>query len=48
MEQLAHECAWYSFGAATDWFERVAWDLGLVVVTPDRRRIAVLAATDTD
>ncbi|TDB83395.1 hypothetical protein E1264_28605 [Actinomadura sp. KC216] len=41
-------CAWYAFEAATDWFDRVAWDIGLAALTPDRRRLAILAATDTD
>lgn len=45
---LAQRCEWYSFGGVTDWFDRVAWDIGLAVVSPDRRRLAVLAATDTD
>ncbi|MFF8545041.1 DUF6183 family protein [Streptomyces werraensis] len=48
VERNIQECDWYSFGAATKWFERVAWDIGLVSVTPRARRIAVLAATDTD
>jgi hypothetical protein len=48
VERTIQECDWYSFGAATKWFERVAWDIGLVSVTPGARRIAVLAATDTD
>ncbi|MFE2810523.1 DUF6183 family protein [Streptomyces nigra] len=48
VEQNTHECDWYSFGAATEWFEGVARDIGLVSVAPKARRIAVLAATDTD
>ncbi|SNT63390.1 hypothetical protein SAMN05421812_11583 [Asanoa hainanensis] len=48
VDQVAHAAAWYQFGARNDWFEQVAWDVGLVAVTADRRRIAVLAATDTD
>ncbi|MFF4795620.1 DUF6183 family protein [Streptomyces sp. NPDC001276] len=48
VERNIQECDWYSFGAATKWFERVAWDIGLVSVAPGARRIAVLAATDTD
>jgi Family of unknown function (DUF6183) len=42
----------YAVGAVgdadTDWFEQVAWDLGLAAVRPGRQRLAVLAATDTD
>jgi hypothetical protein len=48
VERSAHQAAWYSFGSAVDWFEQVAWDVGLAVVAADRRRLAVLAATDTD
>ncbi|MFJ2936668.1 DUF6183 family protein [Streptomyces sp. NPDC087219] len=47
-EARVRECAWYGFGAGTKWFERVAWDIGLAAVSPERRRLAVLAATDTD
>lgn len=39
---------WHSFGAPTRWFHRVAWDIGLVAVEADGRRLAVLAASDTD
>ncbi|MFC8717759.1 DUF6183 family protein [Kitasatospora sp. NPDC057198] len=42
------ECTWYGFDADTKWFEQVAWDIGLAALAPDRRRLAVLAATDTD
>lgn len=48
VEQRVRDCAWYGFDADTKWFKRVAWDLGLAAVTPDGRRLAVLAATDTD
>ncbi|NKZ00033.1 DUF6183 family protein [Nocardiopsis alborubida] len=48
VEQRASECFWYSFGGSTDWFDQVMWDIGLVAVAPGRRRLAVLAATDTD
>ncbi|MFF7643706.1 DUF6183 family protein [Streptomyces canus] len=48
VEARAWECAWYGFDADTKWFERVAWDIGLAAVSPERRRLAVLAATDTD
>ncbi|MET9896635.1 DUF6183 family protein [Streptomyces sp. NPDC006465] len=48
VERNAQACDWYSFGAATKWFERVAWDIGLVSVAPGARRMTVLAATDTD
>ncbi|MGY4740553.1 DUF6183 family protein [Streptomyces sp. ATMOS53] len=48
VEARVRECAWYGFDADTRWFERVAWDIGLASVSPDGRRLAVLAATDTD
>ena len=41
-------CDWFSFDADTDWFDQVAWDIGLAAVRPGRQRLAVLAATDTD
>ncbi|MFF2350601.1 DUF6183 family protein [Kitasatospora sp. NPDC058115] len=48
IEARALDCVWRGFGAGTWWFEQVAWDIGLAVLAPDRRRLAVLAATDTD
>lgn len=48
VEARVAECAWFGFGARTDWFEQVAWDIGLAALSPDRHRLAVLAATDTD
>lgn len=42
------DCAWHGFDADTKWFEQVAWDIGLAALSPSRRRLAVLAATDTD
>jgi uncharacterized protein (TIGR02996 family) len=45
---LASRCLWVSFEAASEWFYDVAWDVGLLVVRPDGRSLAVLAATDTD
>ncbi|MFV2009406.1 DUF6183 family protein [Micromonospora sp. LOL_027] len=48
VEALAHRCSWYSFAGSTAWFDRIAWDIGLAVVSPDWRGLAVLAASDTD
>jgi hypothetical protein len=48
VEALAHAGSWWSFAATTSWFDNIAWDVGLAVVSPDRRRLALLAATDTD
>jgi hypothetical protein len=48
VEARVPACAWFGFDASTPRFWQVAWDIGLAAVSPDRRRIAVLAATDTD
>ena len=48
VERRVGECAWYCFGARTQWFHQVAWDIGLVAVAASGRRLAVLAASDTD
>ncbi|MFD7417613.1 DUF6183 family protein [Kitasatospora purpeofusca] len=48
VEARVRECTWYRFGADTPWFHRVVWDLGVLAVSPDGRRLAVLAATTTD
>ncbi|MFF4244697.1 DUF6183 family protein [Streptomyces sp. NPDC001822] len=48
VEAHVRDCVWHGFGADTKWFEQVAWDIGLAAVSPGRRRLAVLAATDTD
>lgn len=48
VEAQVRRCTWYGFDVDTKWFERVAWDIGLAVVSPERRRLAMLAATDTD
>ena len=44
---VAGGCEWFTF-SGTQWFAQVAWDLGLICVRPDRRTVALLAATDTD
>ncbi|AUG75475.1 hypothetical protein CFP65_0512 [Kitasatospora sp. MMS16-BH015] len=48
VEQRAAACTWYGFNASTDWFNYADMDIGLLVVSPDGRRLAVLAATDYD
>jgi hypothetical protein len=48
VEARIEDCIWHGFDADTKWFEQVAWDIGLAALAPDRRRLAVLAATDTD
>ncbi|MER5642138.1 DUF6183 family protein [Kitasatospora sp. NPDC002227] len=46
VEQLAGACTWYGFSASTHWFNYADMDIGLLVLSPDGRRLAVLAATD--
>lgn len=48
VEARVVNCTWHGFDADTKWFEQVAWDIGLAALAPDRRRLVVLAATDTD
>lgn len=47
-ERKAQACDWFSFDADTNWFEQVAWDIGLAAIRPGRRSLGILAATDTD
>lgn len=44
----ADASTWYRFDAQSDWYEQVAWDSGVACLAPDRRQLAVVAATDTD
>ncbi|MEE1786189.1 DUF6183 family protein [Streptomyces sp. SP17BM10] len=46
VERRVAACSWYGFRAWTDWFNCDLWDLGLAALSPDRTRLAVLAATD--
>lgn len=48
VEARVGDCIWHGFDADTKWYGQVAWDIGLAALAPDRRRPAVLAATDTD
>ncbi|MFB7256691.1 DUF6183 family protein [Streptomyces nojiriensis] len=48
VEARVRDCTWHVFEADTEWFEQVAWDIGLAALAPGHRRLAVLAATDTD
>lgn len=48
VETRVREYTWHVFDTNTQWFYRVAWDIGVAAVAPDRRRLAVLAATDSD
>ncbi|MEU7524192.1 DUF6183 family protein [Saccharothrix sp. NPDC042600] len=48
VDAAVRKAGWYGFHADTNWFEWIAWDLGVAALSPDRRRLAILAATDTD
>ena len=44
----AESCCWYLFDSPNDWYDQVAWDVGIACASPARKELAVLAATDTD
>jgi len=49
VEHRARQSTWFHFETDTDWFHGdIDSDYGIAALSPDRRRIAVLAATDTD
>ncbi|MFD9635365.1 DUF6183 family protein [Streptomyces violascens] len=48
VELRARQSTWFHFEADADWFHNEIYDYGIAALSPDRRRIAVLAATDTD
>ncbi|MFE5549561.1 DUF6183 family protein [Streptomyces sp. NPDC056534] len=49
IEARARECIWHGFSAGTEWFARVAWNIGLAALSPDRRRLPYwLRPTPTD
>ncbi|THC55050.1 DUF6183 family protein [Streptomyces sp. A1499] len=49
VERRARQSTWFHFQADTEWFhDDVGSSYGLAALSPDRRRLAVLAATDTD
>ncbi|MFF2507777.1 DUF6183 family protein [Streptomyces sp. NPDC058067] len=48
VERQARQSTWFQFEADADWFHNEIYDYGIAALSPDRRRIAVLAATDTD
>ncbi|GAA0452734.1 DUF6183 family protein [Streptomyces sp. NPDC046215] len=47
-EQYARQSTWFHFESDAAWFHNEIYDYGIAALSPDRRRIAVLAATDTD
>ncbi|MFD5203668.1 DUF6183 family protein [Streptomyces sp. NPDC058375] len=49
VEQHVRQTTWFHFESDAEWFHNEACtDYGIAALSPDRRRIAVLAATDTD
>ncbi|WP_432178466.1 DUF6183 family protein [Streptomyces sp. NBC_00063] len=49
VERHASQSTWFHFEADAEWFHNdVCADYGIAALSPDRRRLAVLAATDTD
>jgi hypothetical protein len=48
VERCAVESTWFHFECDSDWFHNEIYDYGIAALSPDRRRITVLAATDTD
>ncbi|MFD7914511.1 DUF6183 family protein [Streptomyces sp. NPDC059752] len=48
VERWAKESTWFHFECDSEWFQNEIYDYGIAALSPDRRRIAVLAVTDTD
>ncbi|MFJ3876646.1 DUF6183 family protein [Streptomyces sp. NPDC090077] len=49
VERLARATTWFRFEADSGWFHNeIGADYGIAALSPDGRRLAVLAATDTD
>ncbi|MFI6055465.1 DUF6183 family protein [Streptomyces violascens] len=49
VEEQARRSTWFHFQADADWFHNdIDADYGIAALSPDRSRIAVLAATDAD
>ncbi|SHL43604.1 DUF6183 family protein [Streptomyces yunnanensis] len=46
--QRALHSTWFHFEADAEWFHNEIYDYGLACLSPDRRRLAILAASDTD
>jgi hypothetical protein len=47
-DAIARRCEFFEFGAASDWFRQIAWDLGIACLNEARTGLTVLAATDED
>ncbi|MGG2461357.1 DUF6183 family protein [Streptomyces sp. RGM 3693] len=48
VERRALHGTWFQFLADAEWFHNEIYDYGVACLSPDRRRLAVLTATDTD
>ena len=48
LDALAPSAQFLMFGASGEWWNDVAWDLGVLAVRQDGASVAVLAATDAD
>ncbi len=48
VERRAVQSTWFHFESDSEWFHNEGDDYGIAALSPDGRRLAVLAATDTD
>ncbi|WP_438870823.1 DUF6183 family protein [Paractinoplanes ovalisporus] len=48
VEYQAGSRSWYTLDPTTRWFDQTGWDIAVIAVSPDRRHLRVLAATDAD
>ncbi|MEY9938942.1 DUF6183 family protein [Streptacidiphilus sp. MAP5-3] len=48
VEHEARRTTWFHFDCDASWFHNEIYDYGIAALSPDGRRIAVLAGTDTD
>jgi hypothetical protein len=46
--EYAERCHWARFESSSEWFEQVAWDVGVVCLTEKGTTVRAVAATDTD
>jgi hypothetical protein len=44
----AKQSSWWEISSTSKWFHNIAWDIAIVCLRPDKRHLAVLAATDED
>jgi hypothetical protein len=48
VDRAVQKSSWYSFSSTARWFYNIAWDFGIVCLRPEKRRLAIFAATDQD